>query len=271
MSSHAEGRETTASGDYSHAEGSETTASGDYSHAEGFRTTASGASSHAEGRLTKAIGNDSHAEGDYTIASGASSHAEGYWTSASNTYEHAEGRYNISNSGSTDELKTRHSVGIGTKSKDRKNAHEIMANGDHYIYGLGGYDGTNATADTSQTLQKLIISLIGISVDYNQPTNSYTGSDSTTIYKVFDLSALNYIPKSNIILLNGTQELKYQYSYGETTNGTMQFNDSNSISYDLINVLSPLITNVFGIEHLDILHGRLNSETDNKYYLIIQE
>jgi hypothetical protein len=38
---------------------------------------------------------------------------------------------------------TIHSVGIGTSEDDRKNAHEIMKNGDHYIYGIGGYDGAN--------------------------------------------------------------------------------------------------------------------------------
>ena len=31
-----------------------------------------------------------------------------------------------------------------------------MNNGDHYIFGLGGYDGTNAVEDTSKTLQEVI-------------------------------------------------------------------------------------------------------------------
>ena len=269
-SSHAEGDQTTASGGYSHAEGYYSSASGLYSHAEGRETTASGESSHAEGRETTASGASSHAEGSHTSASGYTSHAEGYYTNALNPYEHAEGRYNISNSGSTDELKTRHSVGIGNSQTDRKNAHEIMANGDHYIYGLGGYDGTNATAETSQTLQAVINSLSTITVDYNQPTTSYTGSDSTTIYKIFDLSSLKYTEGNDIILINGAQRLKYQYAYGETQAATVQVNESTSIEYNLINILSPLITNIFSLEKLTIVHGKINAETDEKYYLIIE-
>ena len=49
ISSHAEGRRTTASGTASHAEGRETTASGTASHAEGFSTTASADYQHVEG------------------------------------------------------------------------------------------------------------------------------------------------------------------------------------------------------------------------------
>jgi len=103
--SHAEGGETTASGDYSHSEGYQTTASGNYSHTEGSQTIASGSYSHAEGAGTTAIGNKSHAEGDSTITNGNSSHAEGvntiaiglgshaegYLTTASGNYSHAEG------------------------------------------------------------------------------------------------------------------------------------------------------------------------------------
>ena len=153
--SHAEGIKTNATGDYSHAEGydnsaeslashaegSNTTASGAYSHAEGSNTTASGGYSHAEGRDTEATGTCSHSEGLGNRASGAYSHAEGSFTQAFSESEHAEGIYNVSNTGDTEDLQTRHSVGIGTSYFDCKNAHEIMANGDHYIYGIGGYDG----------------------------------------------------------------------------------------------------------------------------------
>ena len=153
---HAEGSDTTASGYSAHAEGSSTTASGTCPHAEGSSTTASGSYSHAEGYGATASGLYSHAEGRDTTASGNSSHAEGDDTQSKNNYEHAEGRYNVSNSSTEDARKTRHSVGIGTNPSDRKNAHEIMANGDHYVYGLGGYDGTNAIEDTSKTLQEVI-------------------------------------------------------------------------------------------------------------------
>ena len=164
--SHAEGCETIADGDYSHAEGFATAANGysshaegyssvtgvngDYSHAEGCYTTASGNTSHAEGSSTTASGANSHAEGAYTTAAGANSHAEGNNTQAQNDVEHAEGSYNKSNA------TTRHSVGIGTSDDDRKNAFEIMANGDIYVYGLGGYDGTNALSSGSKTLQAVL-------------------------------------------------------------------------------------------------------------------
>ena len=83
-----------------------------------------------------------------------------YANVASGRYSHAEGSFNVSNTGATENLQTRHSVGIGTSSSDRKNAHEIMANGDHYIYGLGGYNGTNAISEDSKTLQEVITDLI---------------------------------------------------------------------------------------------------------------
>ena len=71
-----------------------------------------------------------------------------------NNYEHAEGSFNKSNHSSDvfgDSGNTIHSVGIGVSSADRKNAIEIMQNGDIYIYGFGGYSGdTIASADTIQ-------------------------------------------------------------------------------------------------------------------------
>lgn len=54
-----------------------------------------------------------------------------------NLGEHAEGKYNFSHSG------TIHSVGIG-EANNNKNAFEIMDDGRIFIYGIGGYDDTNA-------------------------------------------------------------------------------------------------------------------------------
>ena len=76
-------------------------------------------------------------KGTGAVASGIMSFAEGNGTKATNTAEHAEGAFNKSNTG------TRHSVGIGTADNARKNAFEIMENGDAYLFGVGGYDGTN--------------------------------------------------------------------------------------------------------------------------------
>jgi hypothetical protein len=52
---------------------------------------------------------------------------------------------------------TRSSVGIGSDPTSRKNAIEVMDNGDIYIYGVGGYDGTNA--GSASTLQDLLSNL----------------------------------------------------------------------------------------------------------------
>ena len=174
-----------ASGDYSHAEGSRTEATGRMSHAEGNATTASGFCSHAEGYFSEATGGSSHAEGSFTEASGDYSHVEGYYTTAQNSYEHAEGSNNVSNTGDTEDLQTRHSVGIGTSNTDHKNAHEIMVNGDHYIYGLGGYDGTNI--ENAQTLQEVINSkqetiTAGTGLEFEGNTLNVTLD--TTVFKV---------------------------------------------------------------------------------------
>ena len=197
--SHAEGRRTTAVGDYSHAEGSSTRAEGDFSHAEGYDTTATGNSSHAEGYDTTATGNSSHAEGNRTTASGyashaegnnttasgESSHAEGYYTSALNPYEHSEGTYNKSDSSEDASVRVIHSVGIGSSEDDRRNAHEIKFNGDHYIYGLGRYNGTNST--NAQTLQEVINSkqatiTAGTGLEFEGNTLNVTLD--TTVFKV---------------------------------------------------------------------------------------
>lgn len=91
------------------------------------------------------------------VASGDFSHAEGNGTTTNNVGEHAEGQWNLSNTGSTDSGRTIHSVGIGTGSTDRRNAHEIMANGNHYIIGIGNYDGTNYS--DAKSLQQVVNSL----------------------------------------------------------------------------------------------------------------
>ena len=174
-SSHAEGRETTASGYYSHAEGYITEATGPSSHAEGYSTTASGQHSHAEGQDTMAFGDDSHAEGLGTTASASSSHAEGYNTTASGVYSHAEG-YNTTASGvyshaeglyttaSGSESHVQgtfniedssslyaHIVGNGTSDTARSNAHTLDWNGVPWFQGRPQFGGT-AQDNGSQTV-----------------------------------------------------------------------------------------------------------------------
>lgn len=93
----------------------------DYAHAEGQGCSANGDASHAEGKGTDVEGHYGHAEGLHTIVE--------------NDCEHAEGCYNVSNTG------TRHSIGIGTSERNRRNALEVMDDGRVYVKGVGGYDG----------------------------------------------------------------------------------------------------------------------------------
>lgn len=149
---HAEGQTSTASGYVSHAEGQSCTASGYTSHAEGYCNNATGSCSHAEGAGTYAVGNDSHAEGNggnnsSLGARGEGSHVEGYATVAQNNYEHAQGRYNASHKASDafgNAGNTLSSIGFSTDSNP-KNAVEVMQDGKVFIYGMGGYNGTNPT------------------------------------------------------------------------------------------------------------------------------
>ena len=165
VQAHAEGLSSEAHGNSSHAEGS-SFAYGNYSHAEGNKTKAYGGSSHSEGTLTQvkegannahaeglstqANASQSHAEGMNTVANGDHSHAEGFGTVTNNECEHAEGKYNKSNSS------TRHSIGIGSSDSDRKNAVEVMENGDVYIFGVGGYDGTGVSQGTKSLQSELL-------------------------------------------------------------------------------------------------------------------
>lgn len=118
---------------------------GERSVAEGYEVTASGTTSHAEGDSTTAYGNSAHAEGLLSTAWGSNSHAEGYDTQTQNSSEHAQGRCNLSHTGANAADQTISSIGIGGGNRDRKNAVETMKDGKTFIYGLGGYDGTNPT------------------------------------------------------------------------------------------------------------------------------
>ena len=179
--SFAEGYGNTASGEYgSHAEGFLNTASGDSAHVEGQENTATHSSAHAEGRKTNATNNGAHSEGTYSDASGLASHAEGYGstnyhniasgdgshaegicTRSQNKSEHAEGSSNVSHKASNtygDAGNTQHSIGIGTHYNSTKNAVEVMQNGDYYLLGVGGYQGTDTKVQNASimTVQEVI-------------------------------------------------------------------------------------------------------------------
>ena len=96
-----------------------------------------------------AIGNYSHSEGKLTAAIGESSHAEGSNTQTNNNAEHAEGKFNKSNI-----EQTISSIGIGEDEQHRKNAFEVLTNGNSYLYGVGNYTGDNL--NSSKSLQEVI-------------------------------------------------------------------------------------------------------------------
>lgn len=162
------------------------TSVGQYSHAEGLYVTASGNYSHAEGSRTTTYGNASHAEGYNSYTVGAVSHAEGEFTQATNRAEHAEGRYNKSNKASNDfgdAGNTIHSVGIGTATNNRKNAFEIMQNGNAYLIGVGNYDGTNINGSTTYTLQKCV-DLWEPGIGEHSIQQKYSGAQATGAYSI---------------------------------------------------------------------------------------
>lgn len=163
--SHVEGNGAIANGYCSHAEGTGSVAGGNQSHAEGNYTTAIGDRSHSEGNGTKAYGSYSHSEGSGTTANGNYSHAEGDSTVTRNKSEHAEGQFNVSHKATTEygsSGNTQHSVGIGMFDDDARNAFEIMQNGDVYIKGIGGYDGTNPNTSGVKTIQQMMLSPLNI-------------------------------------------------------------------------------------------------------------
>lgn len=157
----------TANGDYAHAEGNATIAQGVAAHSEGLKTFAGGNYTHAEGNTTIALGNQSHSEGLYSKSHGGNSHTEGRYTQALNNSEHAQGSYNKSHTDDTADgfgtngSRTIHSIGIGTADNARKNAVEVMQNGDAYLLGVGNYDGIHIKGETGapsglQTLQEVV-------------------------------------------------------------------------------------------------------------------
>ena len=139
-----------------------------------------GARSHSENMGNTSYGEGSHAEGEYTVALGDYSHVEGSSTLAQNAHEHAQGRYNVSNQTNTtfgDAGNTIHSIGIGTGTSARKNAVEVMQNGDTYIYGIGSYDGTNYV--NAETLQDVIQNSSPGTLDTTYTTSQTTSNSES--------------------------------------------------------------------------------------------
>lgn len=239
--SHAEGRDTYAAGQYSHAEGRETEAfyashaegrsskaTGDVSHAEGLGTYAIGDHTHAEGQNTHAVGLNAHAEGLRGWANGQHSHAEGVDTVTSNTAEHAEGKFNKSNKadGSFGSAgNTLHSIGIGTSASDRKNAVEVMQNGDAYLLGVGGYDGKNPAA--SKAVQQIIGALLDTFKPVQVNDNKSGATDAT---QLAELKA--YAAKLAAYGVDTTNGYEIPILYNSGSKGFIGYNPNAASSFN---------------------------------------
>ncbi len=239
--SHAEGRDTYAAGQYSHAEGRETEAfyashaegrgskaTGDVSHAEGLGTFAMGDHTHAEGQNTHAVGLNAHAEGLRGWANGQHSHVEGVDTVASNTAEHAEGKFNKSSKadGSFGSAgNTLHSIGIGTSASDRKNAWEIMQNGDAYLLGLGKYDGTNPVAAGS--VQKVFGALLALFKPVQVNDNKSGATDATQLAEI-----KAYAAKLALCGVDTTKGYEIPILYNGGSKGFIGFNPNAASSFN---------------------------------------
>lgn len=239
--SHAEGRDTYAAGQYSHAEGRETEAfyashaegrgskaTGDVSHAEGLGTYAIGDHTHAEGQNTHAVGLNAHAEGLRGWANGQHSHAEGVDTVTSNTAEHAEGKFNKSNKadgsfGSSGN--TLHSIGVGTSASDRKNAFEVMQNGDAYLLGVGGYDGKNPAA--SKAVQQVIGALLDTFKPVQVNDNKSGATDAT---QLAELKA--YAAKLAAYGVDTTNGYEIPILYNSGSKGFIGYNPNAASSFN---------------------------------------
>lgn len=243
----AQGLNTVANSKYSHVEGyasktiidpDDIDGLGQASHAEGTGTTAKGTSSHAEGGGTLAIGRDSHTEGNSTTTGGPASHAEGNWTITNNLAEHAEGTFNKSNMASNtfgDPGNTLHSVGIGRSTgeleDDRKNAWEIMQNGDAYLLDIGGFDGTNPLE--AETVQNVINNMeddVDEVVDDMSEIKSLIPNQATSSNKLADKDFVNSSIATNtahyIYKIVGTKKLPFDsVAELEAYTGTVTQND----------------------------------------------
>lgn len=113
--------------------GREGTASGIHAIAEGNTCTASGNYSSARGQGTAATGNWAVADGNGTEASGLSSKASGNRTRATQDYQVVVGQFNDYNE--ENHTNAIFEVGNGTAISDRKNALQVMKNGDLRIQG----------------------------------------------------------------------------------------------------------------------------------------
>ena len=153
----------------------------------GTLKTINGESLHGTGDVVtvgKATEQNGEVFNDYenNVANGIYSSAIGNSTIANNFAEHASGQFNVSNSGAEGKNNTLSSIGIGTSDDSRKNAFEVMKNGDLYVYGIGEYDGTNPIQTNSlQTIINKSLDDIESKVDKTTTVNGKPLSSNIVI------------------------------------------------------------------------------------------
>ena len=100
-----------------------------------------------------AAGNSSWAVNRGCFAKGTASFVGGNYNYAFNSCEVGFGKCNKSTESSDPSIASIATIGIGADRNNRKNATEIKQNGDAYIIGIGGYDGTNSEVADIKTVQ----------------------------------------------------------------------------------------------------------------------
>ena len=138
---------------------------------------------------------------NYSVALGYNSQVDaeagvalGYNSKTVKPYEYTIGKYNKTYSSNSDDTRLLFSIGNGTSSLARSNALEIKNNNDVYVYGVGGFDGTNASS--AQTLQDVI-------------ANAGGGGTTYTAGQAIDIT-------------NGAISVDYGSGLGLGTNGELQ-------------------------------------------------
>lgn len=176
---------------------------------------ASNTVSGSGGATAQGVGNISssyaaHSEGVSTKSTGQGSHAEGAGTFAQNNAEHAQGRYNSThkqdgNFGSPGN--TLSSIGFGTSDDARKNAVETMQDGKTFIYGLGGYDGTNPTGDGVKDIAAAV-------------NGKASKADATLTERWTPTFSLTAAQKEAFSLTPGASDNDYALTVGKNEGGT---------------------------------------------------
>lgn len=252
--------------------GNNNNAIGEGSVAEGAETDAHSYASHTEGYMTSTgtSADYSHAEGYQTTTQGQASHAEGDNTVTNNPAEHAEGRYNKSNMGGTDATNTLSSIGIGSASGsipggDRKNAVEVMQNGDTYVKGVGSYDGTNPEEATSV---QSVISELGDSTSTLQSDLDTVESDLADVQ-----SSLEDTQNSLSNLEEVAAKMAYTGIEGDGTNSEYVIDHELDSMFVMVQVLdADDCTTQVEVKRTDANHVKLSFDrilTSDDHYTVL--